>query len=379
MKLVILSDKSYNYIRPIADGLEHTLVEMGHEVVNYHDGVYWLDRLNLIKVFFSDIGRLFANLKANTHNLYIYRFWNLLTFNNRKFKKNIKEADAVIVVYNCPGVFYKNSLTRIEELRNKYKKPILLYDFHFLPNQGWYKYILQQNPKNFGLERFDAYLLVSIVTEFAIPKEIPPFYHLVGMDIKSKNLFSEQNGFTVLLDFPRNGKDKEREMVKEVLKELNINYLELSGRYTTEQIRAIYRSADIYFPSTRESFGLTIAEMQLCGGYICVPFTHWMPAFYLEKDLFKACDGVLGTNFLCYNNDPSTLKKILLELKDRVIDHQQIIQNFKKQYPLYYSIDKEALSNCLNKVLSGEINFNTHNDFKKYNQYISLSDDYAIK
>ena len=51
MKLVILSDKSYNYIRPIADGLEHTLVEMGHEVVNYHDGVYWLDRLNLIKVF----------------------------------------------------------------------------------------------------------------------------------------------------------------------------------------------------------------------------------------------------------------------------------------------------------------------------------------
>ena len=168
-------------------------------------------------------------------------------------------------------------------------------------------------------------------------------------------------------------------MVKEVLTELNINYLELSGRYTTEQIRAIYRSADIYFPSTRESFGLTIAEMQLCGGYICVPSAHWMPAFYLEKDLFKACDGVLGTNFLCYNNDSSTLKKILLELKDRVIDHQQIIQNFKKQYPLYYSIDKEALSNCLNKVLSGEINFNTHNDFKKYNQYISLSDDYAIK
>ena len=26
MKLVILSDKSYNYIRPIADGLEHVVL-----------------------------------------------------------------------------------------------------------------------------------------------------------------------------------------------------------------------------------------------------------------------------------------------------------------------------------------------------------------
>lgn len=379
MKFIIFADKSYNYVKPISNGLNDTLLDLGHETQIYYDGIHWLEKQNLFKVLISDIGKFCKNIIKRKSKLYIYRFWNLLTFENKKFKKHINECDAIIIVYNCPIVFYKESLSRIEELREKYNKPILLYDFHFLPNQGWYKIILEKNANNFGLERFDAYLLISIVTEFAIPKEIPEIYHLIGMDIHSKDLYPEQTDFTVLLDFARKGKEKERFLVKQALSELGIKYVELSGRYTTEEIRKLYRHTDIYFPSTRESFGLPVVEIQLCGGIICVPHESWLPAHFLDKDIYSEGIGHLGQNFLCYNNSKEKLKELITNIKAHGVDHKKVINNFEREYSLYSYIDKDMLNKCLNKLETGEINEYTHLAYEKYNKYISLKDDYTSK
>lgn len=374
MKFVIFADKSYNYIRPISDGLKDTLSKMGHDVEIYYDGQYWLHNLNLFKVLLADVGRFFQNLKAGASNLYLYRFGNLLTFNTSSFRENLETCDAIIVTYNCPSAYYNDTITRIEGLREKYHKPIILYDFHYLPNQGWYKRILDRNLNNYGLERFDWYLLISIVTEFAIPKEIPEIYSLIGMDVRKSNLYPEKNNeFTVLLDFPRADKKNEREQLKMLLEKNSIHYIELSGRYTTEQIRSIYRKCNAYFPSTRESFGLPIAELQLCGCAICVPSASWLPAHYIDKDKMVIGNGHLGSNFYVFNSE-SDLLNIFSKLKN--INRYDLINNFIQEYPLYYSIDRKSLNEFINKLKSGEINYTSHLGYKKYNQYISLIDDY---
>lgn len=378
MKFVIFADKSYNYVRPIADGLSNKLINLGHESLILYNGLYWLHRLNLLSVLLADIVRFFKNLVGSSNHLYIYRFWVLLTFNNKKFRQSLRECDAIIVVCNCPSCFYKNIIVRVEELRANYHKPIVVYDFHFLPNQGWYKIIKEKNPDNFGLERFDWYLLISIVTEFAIPREIPQIYSLVGMDVRSDNLKPQQKEFKVLLDFPRQNRNEERELVKSVLNELNIEYIELSGKYTTDQIREIYRSCDVYFPSVRESFGLPIVELQLCGCVVCVPSASWLPAHFVNKDPYVYGIGNLGKNFFCYGNRIG-LKKILTELKESKINKDIIINNFKEEYPLYYSIDENALNDFINKIRTGEISENTHQSFNEYNSYICLDDDYSTK
>jgi len=134
MKFIIFSDKSYNYIKPVSQGIVKMLKEEGHECIVYENGVYWLNKLNLFKVLLSDIYRFFQNMKSHNKNLYLYRFWGVFTFMNRRKKKELKNCDCIIIVINCPSSFYAG-VSRVEELR-KFGKPIVNYDLHYLPNQG---------------------------------------------------------------------------------------------------------------------------------------------------------------------------------------------------------------------------------------------------
>ena len=373
MKFVIFADRSYNYIKPISVGLNRVLRESGHETEIWYDGIYWLMKLNLFKVLIADIYRVFLNLRTGNSGKFIYRFWNLLAFYNRKKKKALKECDCIIVVDNCPSVFYASDIRRLEYLRTKFKKPIVNYDFHYLPNQAWYKRIAS-NPKNFGLERFDWYLPVGIVTEYAIPKEIPVIFNCIGMNITDSNLYPEQKDFQVLLDFKRPGYEVYRDMVVSVLEEENIPYIQLDGRYTTDEIRSIYRKCSVYFVAVRESFGLPIAEIQLCGGYVFTPYAEWCPAYFLNKSPYVKGVGNLGRNFIVYDNDK---EKLRVELKriQKEFDSNVVIRNFKEDYQDYYEINKKELCSFVQKISDGLINADTHEGFKAYNKFISQDDD----
>ena len=371
MKFVIFADKSYNYVKPLATGLHKTLLNMGHESVIWYDGLYWLQKLNLVKVFFADIYRLFLNLKCGNRKKYIYRFFNLLFFYNKRRREILNKCDCIILVQNCPLAFMP--IKRLNYLREKYKKPIVNYDFHYLPNQGWWSRIKKIEGHR-GLEQFDWYLPVGLTTEFAIPREIPQIYNCIGMDVNFKNLYPEQGEFCVLLDFARPGHEVQRCREKQMLDEIGIKYIELNGRYTTDEIRAIYRKSSVYIVSCRESFGLPIVELQLCGAKVLVPHKEWVPAHYLEKSINEARVGDLGKNFIVYQNDED-FKKILLKEKEE-INYSINIENFRKEYPLYDHIDRTELQNFICRLKNGAITYNTHLLFSEYNQYMSLSDDY---
>lgn len=378
MKFIIFGDSSYNYLKPMTNGLAEIIKDAGHECIVYHHGIYWLQEHNLFKMFFLDIYRLFRNLIAGKSNLYIYRFWNLLTFMNKKRKYELINCDCIIVVQNCPTIFYHKALPRIEKfLRIKYDKPIINYDLHYMPNQGWYKKIIENEKSNYGLERFDWYLCASIVTEFALPSNIPQIYSNIGFNIGSKDLYPEQEEFLALLDFVRPGYEKERKIQIQALKETNTNYIELSGKYTTEEIRKIYRKSNMYFLAVRESFGLPILELQLCGCYIFTPYSKWAPAHFINKDLHKAGSGLLGDNFFIYDNDIDKLKEQILFLK-KSFNADKVISNLRKDYPTYYSYDKSQFSDFIKKLQAGKINSKSHNEFKQYNALINMTDEVIL-
>lgn len=371
MKIIIFADKSYNYVKPLATGLHRTLQSMGHDSEIWYDGLYWLFDLNLVKVLLGDIYRLYLNAKAGKKDRYIYRFLNLLTFYNKKRRRSLKECDCIIVVQNCPGAFYP--IKRLDYLRDKFKKPIVNYDFHYLPNQGWWSRIIKVEGHR-GLEQYDWYLPVELITEFAVPREIPQIYNCVGMDVNDHNLYPEQSDFLVLLDFPRPGHEEQRNREKRLLEEIGIKYIELNGRYTTNEIRAIYRKISIYLVSTRESFGLPIVELQLCGAKILIPRKEWVPAHYLGKSPFVVGGGLLGRNFITYSSDEEFKEFVLKERN--LINYQQNLRNFREEYPHYDTINQGELSKFIDKLARKEITYNTHLKFAEYNQYISLKDNY---
>lgn len=371
MKFIIFADKSYTYIKPLSTGLHRTLQNMGHESEIWYDGLYWLFDLNLVKVLFGDIYRLYLNAKEGKKDRYIYRFFNLLRFYNKRRKRLLKECDCIIVVQNCPSAFYP--IKRLDYLRDKYQKPIVNYDFHYLPNQGWWSRIVKVEGHR-GLEQYDWYLPVDLITEFAVPREIPRIYNCIGMNVNDNNLFPEQTEFIVLLDFPRPGHEEQRNREKRLLMEIGVKYIELNGRYTTDEIRTIYRRTSIYLVSTRESFGLPIVELQLCGAKVMAPYEEWVPAHYLDKSPYTSGKGKLGSNFIIYNNDKDFISLVLREKE--YINYKQNLINFREEYPYYNQINREELKLFVGKLSNKEITANTHREFVKYNQFISLSDNY---
>lgn len=372
MKIIIFADKSYNFIRPLADGLHHTLIEMGHDSQIWYDGIYWLQQEKLWRVFLKDLYRILMNL-YHLEYLYILRFWNLFTFFNSRRKKALKDCDFVVVVKNCPAIFSVHE--RMDYIRKTFEKPVVNYDFHYMPNQAWWGRILKR-PRHRGLEQFDWYLPVGLVTEFAIPTEIPQIYNCIGMDVNSIELQPDQKDFLVLFDFPRKGHEQQRSNEKELLESEGINYIELKGRYTRKKIRSIYRRTSVYIVSSRESFGLPIIELQLCGAKVLVPHKEWVPAHYLDKSPFKNGIGNLGSNFLVYRNNDELIS-ILNQLR-KSINYEQNILSFRREYPFYNYINKKELEAFLNKIKDGQINANSHLEYEQYNKYISSTQDYEL-
>lgn len=372
MKFVLFADKSYNYIKPLANGLLKMLEEAGQECIIYDHGIYWLSAPHPLKILLGDLYRFFLMIKSGKPDLYIYRFWPVCTFLNRKRKKQLQACDCIIIVQHCPSAFYKD-FKRVETLR-KYNKPIVNYDLNYLPNQGWYKKIKERNPANWGLERYDWYLPASIVTEFALPAGIPDIYSTIGFDIRKDDLYPEQEEFIALIDFARPGYETARAIQIQALQETSTPYIELKGRYTTNDIRKIYRRSCLYFLSFRESFGLPILELQLCGCTIFTPFREWAPAHFLNKDIHKAGTGDLGSNFYVYNNDLDTLKQQIRKLKS-TYNAKRVIENFRNEYPFYYQGNKRTLADFLQKLHNREIHARSHEAYKDYNRFISLEDD----
>ena len=114
---------------------------------------------------------------------------------------------------------------------------------------------------------------------------------------------------------------------------------------------------------------MPVVENQLCGNLIFAPQRSWLPSHYLNKSLHDAGEGELGSNFRIYDNDLDKLIAQIQQCRDNY-QPQQVLSDFKAQYPQLYHGDLAALELFIGKVASGEINGQSHRHYAGLNEGI---------
>ncbi len=290
--------------------------------------------------------------------------------------RRLKKYDLMVVIINLPCSFLKDYMQNLDIVRKHLNIPIVNYDNKYLGTRGpWIDSILNGNPahnilpgRGYGLERYDYYIMVSVVNEFPMPTTKHPC-SVIGIDLNDGSLYPEQNNrFIALVDFEQKNCLPERKIQIEALEETNTDYLVLDRQYTMDEIRSIYRKTAIYFLASRESFGLPICELQACGSYIFTPSTHW-PGSHFIKDIYLPFEENLSSNFIIYNNS----KELLIDEINRIKQNYNpyaVVDNFRKNYPHYWEGDLDKLNEFINKVRDGEIHSQLHIEHKKLNDTI---------
>lgn len=368
MKVAILANYQMSYVKPMAEGLSRMLQAIGVESAVFYDGWYYLDLSPSIASKLRNLAKNFIKhiLNAAFKKEYIIpRSPNLI-------EEGIRASDLIVVVSHLPGAFLSGRHVGIEKLRKKLDVPIVLYDLVNLTTRGtWISKILGgYEGGGFGLERYDWYLSASVVSEFPMPQSFNAF-SLVGLDLRDGTLYPEkENEFFAVLDFPRPGFESERDIQIQALEETNTSYIVLDRPMSINEIRRIYRKTCLFFLSFRESFGLPIVELQLCGSYICTPFKSWVPSHYIKENIYEPGEGSLSKNFLVYGDDKELLKDEITRIKSSY-DPEQVVQEFIRAHPHLYHGDLAELKTFIEKVERGTISSGSHNQYMQFNDQIA--------
>ena len=347
MRVAILTNNANSYPRPMGLGLQRMLAKGDIDSDVITDG--W-DRIQ----------RPPENSLSSFKDIITLKPFRTVINERRKaqFLKKLADYDVIVVVSHMPAAYMRYFLDD-EVVRDALAgRPLLLYDLVYLPTRGGWTEALQKGDSSlgipegghWGIDRYDWHLCVSVVSEFALPKEPQPC-NIIGLDIDDGTLFPEQDEFRALIDFERPEFAVERRIQIEALERAEIPYTELKGSYTIAEIRAIYRKSAVYFIAFRESFGLPICEVQTCGGLIATPYSNWVPSHWLKEDLHIPGPGRLGANFLIYDNDVNKLTEMLLKAIAEW-NAQIVRQSFFKEYPHYFSGDIEALKQAIDCALT---------------------------
>ena len=364
MKIAILANNKTDFINPLARGLHSMLSKLNVDSDVLYDGHKWLTNPN----------HRTATGKINYTNLAKKIIKEI--YCKTVFCRKLKKYDIIVAVINMPSSFLKTYMQNLDIIRKNLNTPIVNYDLHYLGTRGpWIDWILNGNPVHnilpgigYGLERYDYYLMLSVVNEFPMPKAAHPC-SVIGADLNDGTLFSEQNEkFIALLDFERKNFLPERKIQIEALEETNTDYLILDRKYTLDEIRSIYRKTAICFLAHRESFGLPICELQACGSYIFSPYEHWAGSHYI-KDIYLPWEENLSSNFIIYNNEKELLKNEIIRIKRNYNPHK-VIENFRNNYPHYWEGDLDKLSEFIKKVKAGEIHSQLHKEHMALNDTI---------
>jgi hypothetical protein len=368
LKVLILSNNENSYVKPLSDGLSKAIttlghdcevIEQGHLLLDKHDGVKFFKKFttNFLKTVASKLLKKYFKIEQNE--------W-ITQRNKQSFNEKIKYADLIIVTAHIPNNFLSSHFSMIEDIRKTYNIPIVNYDLVYLPTRPyWKEKIKQSNASTILMDRYDWYLSVSFVSEEGLKGHYHPFHH-IGLDITHRDLQVSPKTFVAIIDFPQKGFEAERNLQLEVLKELNMPFIKLESPLSKAALFKIYRKGALFFLSFRESFGLPIVENQLCGNKIATPYAHWVPSHQLKNDYTQDGEGTLNGNFLVYNNDKETLKKMLLA-EQKNYNSTQIYKDFEKDYPFYNGINKTVLSDFLNKIEEKSIHSETHLQHKILN------------
>jgi glycosyl transferase family 1 len=364
MRVDILANDRASFIQPMAEGLVRMMRDAGAEPRIHLDGLAHLMRA--LSIDFSTPRSLVGSTTK-------------LAGNRREFSsfvEKLRGADAIVVVAAVPGAFSPSLFPNIEMLRRLLPNiPIVNYDLHYLPTlYSWSRLILRNEqtklaPEHlewfkkgkFGLERYDWYLMVSVGSHVVLPPGEHP-YSLIGMNLDDGSLYPEQNGeFMALLDFDvtQLNYPEFRKVQDEAVRRSGVKHTRLAGRYSREEIRAIYRRASAFLMTRSEAFGLPVCEVQACGSRVFLPDPHWAAAHWLGDNFHEKREPRLSSNFVVYENDPDALASQLRSAADE-FNPAAVRETFIREQPQLYYGDSSELKKFLARVESGEIHSRLH-------------------
>jgi hypothetical protein len=347
MKLAILANAKNSFPKTMAEGLARMLARIGVESDVLYEGLGTIEN----KSYLIERGTVVSKLRHAG-----------VTWRLKKMARQLKEYDSIIIVGHNPAAFMRY-FWNDDQLRALLPDtPIVLYDLVYLGTRTeWIRWLREGNPAlgiptggHFGLERYDWYLSVSIVSEEAFAREKEPV-SVIGIDLDDGSLYAgEQKEFIALLDFERDAHASERRKQMAALSEAKVNWIELSGTYSISKIRAIYRQCSAYIIAHRESFGLPICELQACGSVVISPYADWCPSHWMKEDMAIAGPGRLSDNFFIYENDHDVLVSQLRRLS-RAYDPFRVRDAFLRLQPLFYRGDLDQLKTFIDLLSTGKI------------------------
>ncbi len=364
MKIAILGNNKDSFVRPMAEGLQRMLSEIGVASDVFYDGHDCLKSIPAgFRQYLSDSRG--SSLPQNTLRYFLKEVPRF-----RSFLQRLRPYDLIAIVNSVVEAYLK-TFFRDDVLRRCLpRKPVVLYDVFYLPTRGpWGQWLKEGNPTqgipeggNWGMERYDWYLCASVVSEVPLPKGRQP-YSLIGLNLNDESLRVEpKDEFVALIDFEHTPDMHERAIQVLACQETNTTYRVLHGRYSLTEIRQIYRSCSIYFVAMRESFGLPICELQASGAYVFTPYSKWCPAHWLKEDLSQEGPGDLSPNFIVYDNDKETLKREIQRIKANYDPHK-VANTFHQYYPQLFFGDKVELKKFIRMVEEGEIHSQSHKEY----------------
>lgn len=323
MKIAIITRNQYRSPKFLANSLSNMLkrINIKHDI--YYDGLNWLHKSHIKN----------DNIK--------------LAFQKKTAQLRLRQLLGYDLYIISDTMYSLRPIAPIEYLKST-GKPILFYEV-FYP--GGSPYCLDQLPAN-ALSRFDGYLTTSALHDS--PVNNTQNIHSIGLDLSSCQPLEKPDGpFTALLDFEREGYEKERELQLKILKKLKIHTIILNKEYTFNEINTIYNKANIYFLASHEAFGVPIAQLQLYGCLIASPSTTWVRRHALRAD-HRTCDQLdkneFSNNFVFYSSE-SDLTNQLLYLKEHY-DSKKVKHTFLQAQPKFSLGDPQSLWEAIYKYTS---------------------------
>jgi hypothetical protein len=138
---------------------------------------------------------------------------------------------------------------------------------------------------------------------------------------------------------------------------------------SSDEIRKIYRKSCLFFLSFKESFGLPIVELQLCGSYICSPYKSWTPAHVIGADIYKIGEEKLSKNFIVYDNNKELLKSEILRIKSDY-NPEAVIWEFANFHPHLYQGNLQNLRKFVDNVKNGAVTSTSHSRYFQFNNQV---------
>ena len=341
-RIAILTRAADRSPKILAMGLQHMLGQLGYDSAIFYEGTSMLGRL------FPLHKKIFYQIRFH----YRLRMKLKYFFKDRALIRQLAHYDIIILSECIPNAYWRGYFA-IEELRDKIRKPICLYEVYYLGTSPRYlQELAAGHHHHHGLERFDWNFSVSDIGERQEQPMPEKKWSVIGLDLSHTGLQPQpKNEFMVLVDFLQAGYEESRKMHLEVLAELGIKTISLEGRYPMEEIRQLYRKASVLMVQFPESFGLPIAECLSTGAYIMVPDPFWAMAWRKKEE---GTGNLYLPSFFVQYQDREDLKEKLLELNkswDPIASPERLSKSFKETYPHFYNGDKNEIQLALDQII----------------------------